>query len=330
MSKLKEKVKDFRKNRKAAKKKEKAKDPFTDKYPKVTITEVERKECKTHVELAHEGSLKIATISDTHGKHWQMPQKIPECDILVHGGDFSMTGTAKVVKSFVDWLLNILKDGTCKHIVVIAGNHDCTFEKDYYLKTGASRFHRFNVENPDEVRNLLINADERIHYLEDESLKLMGINFYGSPWSPWFCDWAFNADPDPIEKIWEKIPLDTDILITHGPPILHGDKIIEKFAAMQGGRRHVGCFKLYDRVLKVKPKFHIFGHIHEGYGVTRQNGLDTTFINASTCNLAYGPLNKPILFHIDKRPTLSEISVDDEKKVKTHSTNEVLCCIPTV
>lgn len=300
-------------------------DPFTDNYPKVTITKIEGDEFKTYIEIgkAQKSSITIASISDTHGEHLGMPEQIPECDILVHAGDFSMTGTEKVVNSFVEWLLSLLKDKRCQHIVVITGNHDRTFHEDYYHKTGAARFFRRLVEKPNEVKESLIKAHERIHYLEDESIELLGIKFYGSRWSPLFCD--FDADQaEQIARIWAKIPLDTDILITHCPPVLHGDKTTARYEKIQGGRRHVGCFHLYDRVIKVKPVFHIFGHIHEGYGVTKQNGLDTIFINASTCNLQYRPLNKPILSYFD--PAVNKALVDDEKKEDITYQKQVICC----
>ena len=37
---------------------------------------------------------------------------------------------------------------------------------------------------------------------------------------PVFGNWGFNIERgDPIQKKWDMIPDDTDILITHGPPI---------------------------------------------------------------------------------------------------------------
>jgi Icc-related predicted phosphoesterase len=54
-----------------------------------------------------------------------------------------------------------------------------------------------------------------------------------------------------------------------------------------------GCVDLLAKVLVVKPKIHVFGHIHEGYGYKMFN--DTTFINASTCTLRYEPTNPPVV-----------------------------------
>ena len=78
-----------------------------------------------------------------------------------------------------------------------------------------------------------------------------------------------------------------DILITHGPPLGHGD------LCSDGGR--AGCYDLLNIVQKkIKPKYHVFGHIHEGYGITTDG--TTQFINPSTCNLSYRPVQPPIVF----------------------------------
>lgn len=125
-------------------------------------------------------------------------------------------------------------------------------------------------------------------YLEDSLVTVCGIKIYGAPWQPVFCDWGFNLNRgEDILKKWQTIPADLDILMTHGPPVGHGD--------LTGGKNNVGCVELLNTVQKrVKPKFHVFGHIHEGYGVT-SDGY-TTFINASTCTRRYLPTNAPIVF----------------------------------
>lgn len=106
-----------------------------------------------------------------------------------------------------------------------------------------------------------------------------------SPYQPEFCDWAFNlpADSNEIGEVWSKIPNDVDVLITHGPPA----QILD----FTSGGLHVGCPRLLKRVKQVKPRLHVFGHIHEGYGVEEEDS--TIFVNASTCDLRYRPSQKP-------------------------------------
>jgi Icc-related predicted phosphoesterase len=118
------------------------------------------------------------------------------------------------------------------------------------------------------------------HYLQDQSVIIEGLKFYGSPWQPTFHNWAFNKDRgEKIKTEWDKIPSDTDVLITHGPPFGILDKTVDN--------EKVGCEELLLAVNRIKPKIHIFGHIHENYGEIKLNG--THFINPSSCDYNYIP-----------------------------------------
>jgi len=136
-----------------------------------------------------------------------------------------------------------------------------------------------------EVKALLTNCT----YLEDSEVTVKGIRIYGSPWQPEFCDWAFNMIcGDECKKIWKLIPRGIDVLLTHGPPYGHGDK------TFSGVR--TGCEELLHTIQRTKPAVHIFGHIHEGYGISQDNGV--YFINASICTLKYQPTQLPIVFDV--------------------------------
>ena len=127
-------------------------------------------------------------------------------------------------------------------------------------------------------------------YLMDEAVTVEGIRFWGSPWQPWFFDWAFNLQRGAeIRAKWDLIPLQTDVLVTHGPPVGHGDLTSRGDAA--------GCEDLMEVVRHVRPRLHIFGHIHEGYGVTEEDGI--AFFNASSCNLGDNPVNPPLVYHYE-------------------------------
>lgn len=205
-------------------------------------------------------SVKIVAVSDTHALHKAIA--IPDGDILVHAGDMTRNGAFKDVQAFNDYL------GTLPHRykIVIAGNHDFCFER-----------------NNKGARELLSHAI----YLQDEAVTIEGIHFYGSPWQPRFFDWAFNLDRGAaLRAKWELIPPDTDVLITHGPPFGQGDRSCHGEC--------VGCVDLLEFVEKIRPRLHIFGHIHEAVGVT--HNAHTTFINASSCNLAYKPVNLPVVY----------------------------------
>ena len=84
---------------------------------------------------------------------------------------------------------------------------------------------------------------------------------------------AFNATKEEIHNIWKKIPDDTQILLTHSPPKGILDRNIDGESQ--------GCEKLLERVQEINPLVHIFGHIHESYGIFPTSS--TIFINASSC-----------------------------------------------
>ena len=207
---------------------------------------------------------RIVLISDTHSLHDEMAP-IPDGDILIHAGDLTRNGTFAELTS-VNAFFRTLPH---QHKVCIAGNHDFCFEQDR-----------------DRAKALL----PEVTYLQDKAVSLMGLRIYGSPWQPRFCDWAFNLDRGaPLRDIWARVPRNTDILVTHGPPCGIAD-------LTDGDRRNVGCQDLLAAVQLVKPKLHVFGHIHYSYGIVEQN--DTTFVNAAVCDEEFRPLNPPIVVDI--------------------------------
>ncbi|MEL6848269.1 MAG: metallophosphoesterase, partial [Bacteroidota bacterium] len=123
-------------------------------------------------------------------------------------------------------------------------------------------------------------------YLEDESVEIGGLHIYGSPITPWFFDWAFNRQRgEEIKTYWDKIPANTDILITHGPPHHMLDLTFRNVYA--------GCEELGKAVARIRPRLHLFGHIHEAYGQLSQNG--TLYVNASVVDLSYQVVNPPVV-----------------------------------
>lgn len=89
--------------------------------------------------------------------------------------------------------------------------------------------------------------------------------------------------------MWRKVPVGTDVVISHGPALGHGDLCFSGVRA--------GCLDLlFEIQTRVVPQYLVCGHIHEGYGVTSDGS--TTFVNASSCNLRYRPDNKPLVFDV--------------------------------
>jgi len=216
--------------------------------------------------------MRLVLISDTHGHRGI---GLPDGDVLVHAGDISSSGTLNQVRQFLEWFAA----QPHRHKVFIAGNHDFLFE-----------------QSPD-LAALLLADFPGLTYLQDSGLEIDGIRFWGSPWQPAYNDWAFNLprNGDALRRAWDRIPAGTDVLITHGPA--HG--ILDQ--VRQGP--HLGCETLARRIAVASPRLHVFGHIHDAYGVA-YSGV-TVFANASTCDEDYRPVHRPIL--VDLSPERVEV-----------------------
>jgi Icc-related predicted phosphoesterase len=238
-----------------------------------------------------EGWTRFVCFSDTHGLHDQIPKA--HCvsgDVLLHAGDFSNTGELHQVESLAKWL----KAYPATHKIVIAGNHDVTFQPHFYEKAWQS-FHSEPYDCED-VRRALIESG-CCTYLEDGIAEVMGYRIYGSPWQPAFCDWAFNLQRGgPCMAAWDKIPSDVDILMTHGPAFGMRDT--------NSSGAPCGCADLLRAIRARAVPVAVCGHIHEGYGVSADRG--TLFVNASTCTRSYKPSNPPIVFDLPPVAALRE------------------------
>ena len=206
--------------------------------------------------------MKILCISDTHKNHSQL--HIAEVDMIIHAGDSTNSKGAynySEAENFFNWYssLNIDKK------ILIAGNHDYSlFQKV------------FNLEKYD------------FFYLEQDLYKFNKNLIYGTPYTPEFGEWFFMLNEEKSRIHANNIP-PCDILVTHGPSKFILDTV---YRGEQHGVKlyeHCGDLNLYHRVNKLKPKLHVFGHIHssDGNKYPENNGVhfsgDTWFINASCC-----------------------------------------------
>jgi len=228
---------------------------------------------------------RITFISDTHTKHEKLTGFLTGGDLLIHAGDLTSRGYITEIENFMKWYDNINNYDTK---VFIAGNHDFGFQDDNQKLLG------------------LLTGYKNIDYLEDE-LMMVGedydnmIKIWGSPWQPEFHNWAFNLPRgEKIKEKWDMIPVDTDILITHGPPM-------GKLDYVPYDNINVGCEELIKRVSEIKPKIHVFGHIHEGHGYVFDG--DTHYINAANLNGRYEFRNKPLT--VDWDPETNELEFVD-------------------
>lgn len=229
--------------------------------------------------------MKIVAVSDTHGR-WNKLE-IPECDILISAGDYSFKGESHIVKDFHKWL----NKQKAKHIVSVQGNHEVWVQANF-----------------EQAKQIALEACPRAHFLQHDSIEIEDIKIFGSAWTPFFYDWAWNAHrtlelaqtfsrPYIWDK-WKNIPLDTDILITHGPPHKILDELVDIHGYPKG--EFVGCENLSIKIKELKKlKHHIFGHIHFWGGQTVcKDGI--MYHNASICDEKYMPINPITIFDYEK------------------------------
>ena len=210
---------------------------------------------------------KIVIISDTHTFHNKTT--LPKGDILIHAGDLEIR-SALELQIIIEWFESL----DFKHIIWVGGNHD------FYLE----ELYRNNIDP---------NMPENIHYLINTGIMIEGIKFWGSPFSSQFGRWAFMGHLEELKPIWDLIPSDTDIIITHSPPFGINDQCVNGIS--------VGCPALRNKLKEIKPSYHICGHIHEAYGIYQDE--NTTYINASLLDEYYNMVNDPVV--IDYENNLS-------------------------
>ena len=271
--------------------------------------------------------IKILCISDTHSKHTKLEtfvKEFPNCDILIHTGDITSAGNFSGFKSYSQWLSKLKQENKFKHSLLIAGNHDLHLDVRY--KGIWQHNKRIAKQCVDYIRQECV-----AHYLKDESIELYGIKFYGSPYTPEFADFAFNLKRGPkLAKKWSIIPQDTNILLTHGPPKFHGDLVMEDDETNKSVKPvNAGDLELLKRIDAIGTiDYHLFGHIHEGYGVTKYNGIDnTTFVNAASVDVDLNAVHKPIMFYVEGKQDENnqkekEKEKEKENNVKKNETEE--------
>lgn len=224
-------------------------------------------------------TIKIICISDTHNQHSKL--HIPECDILIHSGDFSYYGKYMEVTNFLAWFAST----PAKHKIFIAGNHEMTLDKKH---------DRYKKEIYEVVKSYT-----DIIYLENSSVQLEGLNIYGTPHTPYFYDWGFNGISSSDLKnqgsvclitTYDNIPTNTDILICHGPP--------RNILDLNRRKELCGSIDMLNRLSHLTSlKLYVCGHIHQSSGVVGKDNV--TFINASVLDDSYTMRFPPREFNID-------------------------------
>ena len=220
--------------------------------------------------------MNITFLSDTHNKHNLIPTEyLIGGDVIIHCGDISSIGSEYEIDVFLNWYSKL----PYSHKIFIAGNHDFFFEKE-----------------TKEVVDTKMSKYPEITYLNDSGIELDGVKIWGSPVTPYFHNWAFNRIGGEINKHWDMIPTDVNILIGHGPIFGYLDVTCE-------GVR-TGCEYLREKLPELTDlKIYAAGHIHEAYG-SHEFADGQLFLNASVLNRRYELQNKPITLEYCDNSTL--------------------------
>ena len=201
----------------------------------------------------------------THGFHEQLPtDRFNGIDVVVHSGDCSNYRdpyrNEPEVRAFIEWY----RDVPVKHKIYVAGNHDTSIER--------------RMITPADF------AEAGIIYLENAATTIDGIKFWGSPHTPTFGNWAFMKSRETINRVWDTIPEDTDVLIVHGPPKGVRDCSYDRNYNLE----FCGCGALAKKCFNMKDqlKYVLFGHIHDmdsidNQGVSHYSKTPTVFSNVA-------------------------------------------------
>jgi Icc-related predicted phosphoesterase len=224
--------------------------------------------------------MKITAISDIHGS---LLSDLPSGDTLTISGDICpVRGSHNPINQcfwinnhFLPWCVSLINNGTYKHVVFTPGNHDFVFQK-YHKKKD-------------------FTLPENVHRLQDSLVEIEGVTFYGTPWSPTFCDWAFMKDDNKLDNLFRKIPEGIDVLLCHSPAFGFGDKVLEWDTLTS-----VGSKSLLKHVLRSSPKYLCVGHIHSGdhNPLIIESINRTTSVNVSVVNQYYKVYYKPFEFEV--------------------------------
>ncbi|KZF22138.1 Metallo-dependent phosphatase [Xylona heveae TC161] len=213
-------------------------------------------------DLPKSRKVRLVCVSDTHNASALTGAfKLPRGDILVHAGDLSNQGSLSELRRAAEWI----EKTEFQVKIVIAGNHDITLDQEFYQQYGPY-FHNQHPQDSQECIKLFTESQNitylthsaatvRVPYLDGTEVKL---KVFGSPYSPARGRWAFGYSPEQATALWDEVPLDTDVLVTHTPPKYHCDESRDRGAA--------GCETLRQTLWRVRPRLAICGHVHEGRG----------------------------------------------------------------
>lgn len=214
--------------------------------------------------------MKIDCIGCMHGEY----PALEGGDLLIVTGDLTASDQVIQYGHLGAWL----DRQRYRKKILIAGNHDCYFERKGF----------------EFIKDVYEMID--VEYLCDSGTEFEGLKMWGSPWTPTFCNWSFMLPRGAeLKAKWDLIPDDIDILVTHGPAYGILDEVSRNSRYNLG--KNTGCADLRNALERIKPKLHIFSHIHEHGGkqvLLKHEGSNTLCVNCSIMNEDYDAVNKPV------------------------------------
>lgn len=229
--------------------------------------------------------MRIAVMSDNHGI---LPQiKDENIELLLICGDIvplSFQSDMELTKwwfdnNFREWAENL----PVEKVIFIAGNHDLMIERDPDW---------FKVEFPKHSKVTYLQH-ELYEYISTQDGKVYSI--FGTPYCKIFGNWAFMREKETLEKLYNEIPNNLDILISHDAPLLCGLGFINQ--NVRWGNQEAGNPILASAILNKRPKYVFNGHIHSGNHQLQE--IDNTKLaNVSIVDEHYDLVYKPLILDI--------------------------------
>ena len=224
--------------------------------------------------------MKIVAISDLHGN---LPTIEEVAIIYCIAGDIMPLNIQSndrkcrkwLKEEFIPWANNL----PCSHVVLIAGNHDFVFQ-------------RMEKEAID-----VIFEGSKVIYLENSGVQLEGLNIFGTPWCHQFGHWAFMTDDDSLVKLFNDIPENVDILLTHDAPYGTSDILFQNTAWNIG--EHIGCVPLRDAIIEKKPKIVLHGHLHST-NHKKEVLVESDVYNVSLLDENYDLIYDPLILDVNE------------------------------
>lgn len=228
--------------------------------------------------------LSICVISDLHG---YLPT-IEPCELLLICGDsvpLDYQANSKKTKKWYDTVFRKwASELPCDKVLFIAGNHELHFP-------GKKIIYESLFSKDDKITYLC--HSEYIHKSKDGK----EYKIFGTPYCKVFGNWAYMYPDDTLRQVFNEIPENLDILITHDQPYGFGDILLQEDCYWADGS-HIGNKPLLEAILTKQPRFQFNGHLHScSHEQIMINS--TTHYNVSMKDEKYNPVYEPLYLEIE-------------------------------